>query len=302
MAHLNNQLTDVNWLRKMPVFFEHTESREDFSLPFAALNVQNRLTNTPESLVPQIWTICISILALIVSVLSAIFSVSRQNIQIQTSVRDQLGSVVQDLIKTLADCSTLLSQDRSNPSWYSTNATLSTKLQSLSRHATALIEQEPATVTDIEYSVIAQASAMANDLPQALIYWKKAVKSSPSSYYKVVNLRSFANFQYTQGRYEEGKALYQEALGIMDNSDDFQKQTNAWTFQMWCVSESVNLPGQFNKSDEHYREARAILETIGNPVVKANCLMALEVAQRSGNTSQIPPTQTITPPAAPIPQ
>jgi tetratricopeptide (TPR) repeat protein len=242
------------------------------------------------------WTIGISIIALIVSVLSVIFSLKNQSIQIQTTVRDQLDSVVQDLVKTLADSFISLSQDRSNPSWYSTNAVLSMKLSSLSRHAKALIEQEPATVTDIEYSVVAQACSMANDLPQASIYWQKAVESSPSPYYKVVNLRSFADFQYRQGRYEEGRALYQQALGIMDNSNDFQKQTNAWTYQMWCVSETLNLPNQFNKSDEYYRDARAILETIANPAVKANCLKALEVARQTSVNSQIPQTPTIVPP------
>lgn len=196
----------------------------------------------------------------------------------RTTIRDQLSSVVQDLITTLAENRVLQAEDiaKRDELFYSKSSSFSIKLSSLARQGIGLISQDPGIAFDVEYAIIAQALDIVGDSPVADQYWQEAVKTSPSDYYRIVNKRGYADFLIRQGRHQAGRKQYQEALEIWDNSSDFQKFTNGYTYQMWFYSEVWNLPAPHGRAEDCYRNAKSIYESISSAPAKSSALKALE--------------------------
>jgi tetratricopeptide (TPR) repeat protein len=238
------------------------------------------------------FTLAISGLALTVSLISAVVATRRQKTQMRTTVRDQLSSIVQELITTLAENRILQTEvlAKRDALFYSKTSSFSLKLSSLARQASALIEQDRDIVFDIEFAVLAQALDVVGDIPEADRYWQAAVAVSRSDYYKIVNKRGYADFVFRYGRHQPGRKEYEEALTILDNDSDFNKWTNGYTYQMWFTSEVWNIPAPHGRAEECYRDAKGLYESISSPVVKANCIQALEAARLASPSAPAPPT------------
>lgn len=228
-------------------------------------------------------TLTISALAFIVSVISTLIAMSRQKGQMRTGIREQLSSIVQELITTLAENSVLQSEPMNNRDvlFYSKSSSFSHKLSSLARQASALIELEPTIAFDVELSAVAQALNIVGDIPQADKFFQQAIKASPSDFYKIINLRMYADFLFRQGKHQPGRKIFEDALGIFDNDSDFNKATNGYTYQMWFVSEVWNIPSPHGQAEECYKNARGLIESISATTYRVNFLQSLESARKA---------------------
>ena len=148
----------------------------------------------------------------------------------------------------------------------------------------------------MEYAVVAQAFMVVGDTPEADQHWRRAVASSPTPYYTLINKRAYADFLFRQGMHEQGRKLFAEALSILPNDSDFNKGSNGYTYQMWFVSEVCNIPSPHGKAEECHRQAQGLYESISAADYRRNCLNGLEAAR----AKLLPPlpVPTATPPAS----
>src|SRR5262249_4819929 len=191
----------------------------------------------------------------------------------RTTVRDQLSGIVQELIKVLRENeehqkALPMQQDSS---FFRRSASIQQTLAALCRQAAGLIELAPEIVFDIEFSVLALATELVGDIPEAEHYWKEAVKSSPTDYYRIINTRAYGAFLIRQGEQERGRKLLEEALSIWGNTTDFRKFVNGYTYQFWGSAEWWNSPGR-GRADECFKSAKNIYETISSPSLKGQAL------------------------------
>ena len=148
------------------------------------------------AVVSVMWPTIISLVALSVSIISMIVGFRRQKTQMQITVRDQLSGIIQEVNKTLVENDDLqnTAANQRNAAFFGRNSSIQRKLATLSRQASALIKQAPEIVFDVEFEVLAQAMEIVGDFPQSDSYWKKAVKISPTDYYKIINKRGYGAF------------------------------------------------------------------------------------------------------------
>jgi tetratricopeptide (TPR) repeat protein len=139
---------------------------------------------------------------------------------------------------------------------------------------------EPDVSFDVEAVAIANALAIAGDVPLAEEYYKRAIKKSPSPYYKVVNLGLYADFLFRQSRYDDGRKAYEDSTVILQNTTDFNKWANAYAFRMWFTSEAWNVPTEFSQAEECYRKARQIIATIAGSAARTEQFEDLELARQ----------------------
>lgn len=235
-------------------------------------------------------TLAISIVALGLSLISAVISTRGQSTQLRTTIRDQLASIVQEIITTLAENRLLQSEDvaKRDALFYSKSSAFSFKLSSLARQAAALIEYDEEIGFDVEFAAIAQAFDVVSDIPRAEGFWQNAVGASPSDYYRIINRRGYADFLFRQGRHSDGRTQYEEALAILDNDSDFNKWTNGYTYQMWFISEFWNIPLAHSRSEECFREAQRLYLLIDSALIKANSMQSLLAAQFALPSAEAP--------------
>ena len=229
-------------------------------------------------------TLTISTLAFIASIISTKIAVNSQKKQIRTTIRDQLSSVVKELITTLADNSVLQSQPIQNRDtfFYSKSSSFSQKISLLARQAYSLIELEPKIAFDVEFWTVAQALQIIGDTSQADNYYRQAIQVSPSDYYKTNNIRGYAQFLFSLGKHQQGRKLFQEALEILDDNCDNNKAVNGYTYEMWFVTEASSFPSPYGMAEECYKNSKMLFESMSDSGYKSNCLQSLE-ATRSGS-------------------
>lgn len=235
------------------------------------------------------FTTVISVAALVVSIVSAIFSLRLQSIDANRSTRDQLSSTIRELIRLNSENSALyfVPQAKRDSRFYQAYSTIMETAAVLSRQAVFLAEQRRELVSDVEFGTIAQGLVLAGDILLADTYFQRAIEKSANAFYKVVNTRSYANFLFNQGKHQQGREFYQKALDIVTNDSDFHKSTNAYTYQMWMVSEANHR--MWEEAERNYLLAKRLFESLANPVARDSALRALELAYKSVYTPPPPP-------------
>lgn len=223
-------------------------------------------------------TATISALALAVSIVSAIYSFRLQRFESRRTTREHLNGTINELIKLIAEYSSALfvAQEARDYLYYQKVGTITHTATALSRQAVYLAEQQPDLVADVEYATIAQGLVLAGDSMLAGRFWQKAIESSTGEYYTIVNTRSYADYLFNQGRHEAGREHYQKALSIFGNEGDFQKFTNAYTHQMWMVSEANHRI--WEEAEKHHNLARRIFESVASPSYRETGLAGLQRA------------------------
>ncbi|HEX8456474.1 MAG TPA: hypothetical protein VF656_04055 [Pyrinomonadaceae bacterium] len=225
-------------------------------------------------------TLIISSTALILSLISTVLTLRSKKYEVQRTIRDQVTELIGELIAIETERRKLAFDAGANKDelYFQTMSILNQKTSSLVRQAVYLINQEPLLITDIEYGTVAQSLTSAGDLPLADEYWRRAINASPSDYYKVLNRRGYAHFLFTQGRYEAGRKQFQEAVTVLDDTTDFNKLTNGYTYQGWMVSEAGVR--QYDEAKRWYERSKATYESIANPAMKKDPLVSLEQARK----------------------
>ena len=244
---------------------------------------------TPAVSTNDYWTLSISLLALIVSMASAVAAYRQQGMGLRTTIRDQLTTVVQSLINTQAELEVVnIERDvRPSPLNSAKAGTINQKLTSLMRQACELNNLEPDVAFDVELLTVANALATSGDIPLAEHYYVEAIRKAPSGYYKTINLSVYARFLYAQSREGEGRAAYRDALSVLDASTDFNKWSNGQTLISWIYSEAQLGPAASPTPDELYQQAEALYRQIRAPGLRASALREL-AATRTAPTDSVP--------------
>jgi len=224
-------------------------------------------------------TVGISVLALVLSVTSATISFQLQKADSQRTAREQLSNTVTELIDLNAKNATFWStpEEQRDNLYYQQLSIISQKAASFSRQAVYLANSNPSIVTDVEYVTIAQGLVIVGDNLLAESYWRKAVEASPSNFYKVINLRGYADFLFRQGNQELAREKYREALKIFNNDTDYNKATNGYTYQMWMNNEFQS--GFPQEAEKLFKRAKILYESISNLFAKNHGLANLHQAK-----------------------
>jgi len=194
----------------------------------------------------------------------------------RTTVRDQLSDIVQELIKLIREYEEHQSAlpMLQNAGFFHRGAAMQASLAALARQAGHLIELAHEIVFDVEFSVLAQAMEVVGDIPAAERYWKEAVKSSPTDYYRIINARGYGAFLIRQGELERGRRLFEETLSILANTTDFNKFVNGFTYQFRGRHEWTSSPGH-GRADECFKNAKERYETISSASMKGQAFRNL---------------------------
>jgi tetratricopeptide (TPR) repeat protein len=192
---------------------------------------------------------------------------------------------VGELIKLNAENNAMwfVPAERRDLLYYQKLGTISQTSASLSRQAVYLVEQDIDLVNDVEFAIIAQGLFIAGDQLQAEAFYEKAIKASPSPYYKVLNTRAYAGFLFHQGKYQMGRNTFQQALEILSDDSEFTKYTNGFTYQMWMVSEFNSHFGE--EAERYFNQAKRLFEKVSSPVFRESVIRGLEKA-REGSSAQ----------------
>ncbi|HEX6639783.1 MAG TPA: hypothetical protein VF215_01655 [Thermoanaerobaculia bacterium] len=225
--------------------------------------------------------IVISACALVLSLTSTIFTLRQKRDEMLRTWRDQLTKTISEIVKVDAEISALwlVEQSARDERHFQKSSILTQQITSLVRQAIFLAAKDQKHVADVEYVCIARALVYSGDLPAAKDYWQRAVAASPSAYYRAINTRAFADYLFANGRHEEARTRYREALSLLDGTSDFVRNVNIYTYQMWMVSEAANLPAPYNGADECYRNAKGLAESMTSAMMRENALQALEQAR-----------------------
>ena len=235
--------------------------------------------------IKDIFTITLSSVALILSLVSTALTLKLKKYEMQRTARSQINSVISELISTIAENRRFfyISHDKRDSDYYQSLSMIYQKNNSLARQVLYLVKQEPDLVTDIEYAITAQALTVSGDNISAEFFWKKSIEKPPSKFYKAINKRGYADFLFITGNHELGRREYGEALLILEDNTDFNKSTNISTLQMWFVNEMQIF--NFDEAERWYRRAKALCESISNPILKKNMSTALEQARKDVSPS-----------------
>lgn len=224
--------------------------------------------------------IVVSVVALVVSIMSAMFSFYLQKIESRRSAREQINKTISELIKLYVENSAAWYTPQESRDWkyYQSLGANGQSMRALCRQAVYIAEQEPVLVTDVEFAMIALSLSIIGDPLLADHYWKKSIERSNTEFFKIENTRGYADFLFRLGKHEMGRNYYRKALEIFDNDTDFHKHTNAYTHQMWMVSEMGN--GFSENANDRYIESSRIFRSISHPVTVQSGLNGLEIARQ----------------------
>jgi hypothetical protein len=167
------------------------------------------------------------------------------------------------------------------------------QINAFARLAVYVTEKIPHLVSDIEYSVIADAFSWTGDQSQALKFWDVTISHSKDAYYEILNRRSFANYLFKLGNAGGGREQYKLALGLSPVKDDNSKFMTGFTYGMWAYDE-LSL-GNRRSAQELFDNAEEAFTTLSVEQAKKHALQLLD----DGRKALRKPEAELTPEAAP---
>ncbi|MDM0109969.1 hypothetical protein QTH97_34020 [Variovorax sp. J22R24] len=209
-------------------------------------------------------TLTLSTLALLVSLVSAFIGIQLERKTMRTAVREQLTTVVQNLIAAQAEIDIAMAVNSDETS-VATLATMNHRLTAFARQACELDKIDPTMGFDVEYIAIANALKTSGDDMQAEIYYTKAIEKSPSNYYRAINSRLSARHLFEQGRQEAGREMYAKAASLLEATTDSNKVNNAYTYQDWMHNEITSFPPSIDRAERCRTKVETLLQSIKNP-------------------------------------
>ena len=220
----------------------------------------------------------ISIIALTLSLVSTVITLLWKKTEMQRTWRSQLSGLISELVKADAENSEMffVPQSSRDEKYYQKSSIMSQRINSLVRQTLYLAKQHPRLLTDVENVIIARALVVAGDRGGAREYWLKSIESAPNSYYRITNIRGYADFLFADGEYEPAREYYRKSLSILQNTTDSNKSMNGYTYIVWMVSEANNIPAPYSEASACYRNAKGLYESISSAGMKDNCLNHLE--------------------------
>jgi tetratricopeptide (TPR) repeat protein len=190
---------------------------------------------------PTYFTVPVSSLALVLSVISFVQSTWQGHYEEQRTIRSQLTDVLAKYMSTTIDILKASHEfAQSDPKLYQAlSGGLNQQQEFLLHQAMYLATQIPRQVSSVEYETIAFANVGSGDLINADKYYRKAIEVSPDDNYRSQATRQYAVFLFTQHRFEEGRGQFQQAASLIKGTDNWARAARGQVYQFWAVDESV---------------------------------------------------------------
>lgn len=212
----------------------------------------------------ELLTLVLSVAALGFSLITYFIGRKQEAKQQRASVREGLSSVVQELITVQGELQVLSAEPppARGPTYAQKLGSLNHRLTSLARQAAELDRMELDVSFDVELAAIALALESAGDIPASEIYFRRAIKKSPSPYYRAINWGMLARSLFNQFRLEPARKAYAEALSALPNTSDFNRSVNVRTLFSWYSSEAWHRNPPGGSAADLLAQARALAATI----------------------------------------
>ncbi len=157
------------------------------------------------------------------------------------TLRNQITDTITKLDSVFAEVDKLVYENAENlsgPYFVSRRGFLSSQRRFLANQAVYLISQAPALVADFEYARVGDAFSSIGDYDLANEYYLKAIEVSQNDYYKSMSIRAYARCLFEQGRIDEGRQKFKEAIAIIELNSDVNRWHVADTYQRWARIEA----------------------------------------------------------------
>jgi tetratricopeptide (TPR) repeat protein len=228
--------------------------------------------------------ILISLLALVVSVATVVISIRKDERNNRAVIRQQMNALVLEMTAVVVEAHTMTAmpvttaQERDRRTF--TGMLVVQKAFPLSMQAVSLINQAPEIMTASDFMMAGDVSRVASNWSIANQCYEIAVRRTRYSFslYKVSCRRGYAKILSEQGRHDEARELYREALGVQESTHDIYRHMNGYTYATWYISE-LQDEGDRKLANYLYLEAEKLYNEIINPNIRRDSLQLLEGAK-----------------------
>jgi hypothetical protein len=243
----------------------------------------------------DVLAVTISVAAFALSLIATVVTLQRKRVEEERTQRALLSEAIGKIIAGRAEHARFATEhpDAKTAAAGTVLGQYNYQINSFARLAVYVTEKIPHLVSDIEYSVIADAFSWTGDQSQALKFWDVTINHSKDAYYEILNRRSFANYLFKLGNAGGGRDQYQLALKLSPVKDDNSKYMTGFTYGMWAYDE-LSL-GNRRSASERFDNAVEAFTTISVEQVKKYALQLLD----DGRQALLEPEAELTPQAAP---
>lgn len=144
--------------------------------------------------------------------------------------------------------------------------------------ATYIASRIPTLVRTYELNTLATAHANQANFAEAEAHYKKAIQIAPNDIQMGQATRTFAQFLYAQGRFDEGRTEFKKAIAAFKREDNTAYYNQGLCYQSWWFGEK-----SFNRSpetaEEHFNKAREKFKMIDNKQWRERALSDLEASR-----------------------
>lgn len=201
------------------------------------------------------------------------------------AIRSELTDLLSRIMRAQLDNTKLLKEHATDPVYMqAVSSTLSQENAFLLSEARLLIDQIPELVGTVEYNTVAVALHNAFEPVSAEEYFRRSIEVARTPFERTSSQRSYAYFLFAQQRFDEGRALYEDAVGQAARGTSLAHQTDGYTLQSWAYNE-LTFAGDGARADELFARARAEYEAIGNPALRDQLLTGLAAMLNSDPSS-----------------
>jgi tetratricopeptide (TPR) repeat protein len=214
-----------------------------------------------------------------VSIAALVISAVRGRYEERRNLRSQLNEVLKAMASNMIERQKQLYEAQKDAAQVTNlSVVFNQQLSFLREQAKYLAEQIPHLVTPTEYGALASAYGEAGDAILAEEFYRRSTETAPPGYYRMVAIRGFCYFLYTQRRFEEARTLYGEALSQWPASDNLAKYHKGLTYQYCGINERLfaNAP---RRAEEAFESAANEFRGIDFEFMRDHALKGLETAK-----------------------
>ncbi len=206
--------------------------------------------------------VAISIVALLVSVITAGYTMMRQQKEDIRSKKEELRKIISELVNLREDHSLRIISLQDIFARETASKLCETKVNIYLTAAEYLIHQISEHVSSIEYRTIAYEYEVRGNYELAEKYYKKALNKSTIPLEKALSLREVASLQFSKlGKAKEGRNYYEQAINLLDKiPDPYFQLTKAETYRLWATQELFY--GDRNDGFLKIEQAKMVLSTL----------------------------------------
>lgn len=236
-------------------------------------------------------TFIFSLLAFLVAVTSLLVNIMQKKGETRRSLRKTFTDTLSEITKINIEVAKLRHQEKDlfAESVVNLRRSYNTQRRNLINIADELVTRYPEIARrETDYVIMADSFGVVSDFANAEKYWKKAIEHAKGAS-KIYNTRGYARFLYEHGRYEEGNAQYELAMGAEVADNDRYRREKADTAVMWAIA--AKTAGRHAETVLAMGLARQLADTITHPALRAEVERQMAQLVARGTVGSVARTQ-----------